>query len=311
MSYPSGNPGYQPAAPTTQFAAPTQQFAKQPEQGQSGATKLPMYLSIGIAVLGLAAYLVSYGPIFVIDLSSAIGEFPGIPQEALNLPTQTLTGGAILTSGGGTAFIAVLLGALVAGVGALPRQNPRHANVAVLSVFGVLAILLQLVGPSNGTSAGWALITITVLAFLQAAAAIANLLLDSGIITAPEPKPKYDQPYGGYAPPQYYGQQGGQPGQHGQHGQHQGQPQQQRPGYAPQYGYGNGPGTGGFPGAAPQSGAQQGPPTPPTGFPAYGQPQPPGSSENTGPQAQVQPSQAQPTQQTQQSPSQQAGPPPS
>ncbi|BBY31741.1 DUF5336 domain-containing protein [Mycolicibacterium sediminis] len=311
MSYPSGNPGYPPpAAPTTQFAAPTQQFAKQPEPGQPSDSKLPLFLSIGIAVLGLAAYLASFGPIFVVDISGAIAQFPGIPQESLDIPSQKVNGGAFLTSGGGTAIIAILLGALIAGVGALPRQKPRRAIVAVLSVFGFLVILLQLVGPANNNSAGWALITITVLAFLQAAASIANLLLDAGVITAPEPKPKYDQqPYGGYAPPQYYGQQPGQPGQQG--GPHQGQPQQQRPGYAPQYGYGNGPSTGGFPGSAPQSGPHGGPPTPPTGFPAYGQPQPPGNSDNTGPQAQVQPSPGQPTQQPQQSPSQQASPPPS
>jgi hypothetical protein len=175
-------------------------------------------------------------------------------------------------------------------------------------------VLAEVINAPGEVSIGWALYAIIAFTFLQAGAAIANLLLDSGVITAPEPRQKYDQQqqYGGYSPQQqYYGQSQGQPQQHGSH-----QGQQQRQGY-PQQGYGyGGPSTGGFGGQAPQApqggqgGQQSGPPTPPTGFPAYGQPQPPGSSADTGPQAQVQPQQSQP-QSTQQSTSPQGGPPPS
>jgi hypothetical protein len=293
MTYPPGSPGYPPAQqPTTQFAAPTQQFGKAPDASPGvagGPSKLPMYLSIAIAVLGLAAYAVSYGPIFTIDLSGALGELPGLPQEGFSLPNQTLTGGAVFSSGGGLSLVALLLGALIAGVGVLPRQKPRHGLVAVLSVFGFLTILLQMIGSGSGTSAGWALITIVVLAFLQAAAAVANLLLDAGVIAAPAPKPRYEQQYGQYGAPYY-----GPPG-HG--GRPQQGPAQQRAGYPSPYGGypGGGPSTGGFAG-----GQQGGPPTPPTGFPTYGQP-----PSNSAPTAQV------PAQPQSSSSSTQSGPAPS
>jgi hypothetical protein len=108
---------------------------------------------------------------------------------------------------------------------------------------------------------------------LQTLAAVAALLLDAGVITAPVPKPRYEQqhyaPYG--APGPYYGPQQG-PQQHGGPAQ-QGPPQ--RGAYPQPYGgYPGGPTTGGFATPAPSGPPQQsGPPTPPTGFPAFGQPQ--------------------------------------
>ena len=70
---------------------------------------------------------------------------------------------------------------------------------------------------------------------------------------------------------------------------HGGPPQQQRPGYPTQYGGPRGgPSTGGFSAVGPSSGT----PTPPTGFPAYRQPQQPSSS--SAPTTQV-PAQPQPS----------------
>lgn len=296
MSYPPGNPGYPPPAPTTQFAAPTQQFARPTDPAPAGPSKLPFYLSIAVAVFGLAVYLSNFGPLFTISNS----EFP-------QLGTASGT-----TPGLNNAVIASVLAGLVAAVALLPKQKALHGWITVISTLSFLLVLAEVFKAPAEVSVGWALYLVIVFTFLQAGAAVCNLLLDAGIITAPEPKQRYDAPYGGYAPQQqYYGQPGqsGQPGQPGQHqpGQHQGA--QQRPGYGqPQQGQpqqGQPQQYGGY-GAASGSpyGAQSGhtgPPTPPTGFPAYGQPQPPGSSEDTGPQATAAPQQSAPTQQTQQS----------
>ena len=307
MTYPPNSPGYQSAQPTTQFAAPTQQLGRAPEASASESSKLPMYLNIAVAVFGLAVYLANFGPLFTISNS----DFPQL---------GTASGS---TTELGLAVVAALLAGLVAGAALLPKQRALDAWVAIISVLAFLVILAEILSAPSEVTIGWGLYVVAVFSFLQAGAAIANLLLNAGVITAPEPKPRYEQPQQGYGqyPPQYYGQQGQQApqGQHGgQHGQHQGPPQQ-RPGYPQQYGgYAGGSSTGGFQTPGQQGGQQSGPPTPPTGFPAYGQPQPPGSSADTGPQGTVQAPQhqapahqAQPTQQSQPPASQQASPPPS
>src|SRR5690349_10483803 len=116
MSYPSGPPGhsgYPPAQqPTNQFSAPTQQFGKLPEPAShapEGPSPLPLYLSVAVAVLGLATYLSSFGPLF-----TATADFF----------TPTLLDLGVVAS---------LLAALIAGVSLLPKQTPRVAGVAVLA----------------------------------------------------------------------------------------------------------------------------------------------------------------------------------
>lgn len=309
MTYPPNSPGYQSAQPTTQFAAPTQQLGRAPEPAASEPSSLPMYLNIAVAVFGIAVYLANFGPLFTISNS----DFPQL---------GTASGS---TTELGLAVVASLLAGLVAGVALLPKQKALDAWVAIISVLAFLVIVAELLSAPAEVTIGWGLYVVAAFSFLQAGAAIANLLLNAGVIAAPEPKPRYEQHQGyGQYQPQYYGQQGGQQqgGQHGapQHGgQHQALPQQ-RPGYPQQYGgYAGGSSTGGFPAPGQQSGQQpgqhqSGPPTPPTGFPVYGQPQPPGSSADTGPQGTVQAPQhqaQQSTQQAQQPASQQASPPPS
>jgi uncharacterized protein DUF5336 len=272
MSYPSGPPGnsgYPSGPPAAQYAAPNQQFGHTQEAAPAGPSKLPLYLDIAVAVLGLAAYLTT----FALDSGTTIGP------------------------------VAAILAGLLAGVGLVPKQKSHFGVVAVLAVLGFLVILSDVitVGLSNVGWPWWLLIAFTL---LQAIAAIAGLLLDADVITAPVPKPKYEQsPYGQYgAPGHYYGQPQGQPQGQLQHGP------PQRGGYPPQGygGYPNGPSTGGFAGQAPQTpqGApqQSGPPTPPTGFPAFGQPQ--GSSAS-------QPTQSFESQQPHQQPAPQSAPPPS
>jgi hypothetical protein len=277
MTYPPGGPGYPP-----QYSAPTQQFERAPEPAApAGPSKLPLYLGIAVAVLGLAVYLSGFTPVF-----------SGIAGAAV--PTFYFV-------------IAPLLAGLLAGVSLLPKQDDKSAVAAVLAVLGFLLLILVVL--ADGPSIDWGFYLFIVFSVLQAIAAVGKLLLDADIITAPVPKPKQEQqPAYGYGPPQgYYGQppQGG-PG-----------PQQRPGGYAPQYGGGyqggqGGQTSGGFPAlgqqGAPQNGPQSGPPTPPTGFPAFGHPQAQ-SSAPTG--ASGQPSAVPDAQQPQQQAPQQSAPPPS
>lgn len=308
MSYPtgpSGNSGYPSGPQQPQYNAPTQQFGQVPSQipeaAPAGPSKLPFYLGIAVAVLGLAVYLSSFGPVFTISAPTIPGLGP--------------IGGAVSATPVGITLataISVLAG-LLAGTSLLPKQSRLDAWVAILSVLALLLVLSQIVGVPSGVSFGWALYLIIAFSVLQTAAAVAALLLDAGVISAPVPKPKYDQqPYGQYGGPSpYYGQQAGQP-QHGGPPHQQGPPQ--RPGYQPQYGgYSNGPTTGGFTAPQPPQGApQSGPPTPPTGFPAFGQPQGGPASQPSQPQQQSyesQPSSYDPQQPTQQAAPHSAPPP--
>ncbi len=267
MTYPPSSSGYPPSQqPTQQFSAPTQQFGKA-EQPQApaqaaGPSKLPFYLLVAVAVLGLAVYLFSFGPMFTISNT----DFPQL-------------GSASGTSLGlGLAVVASLLAGLLAGASLLPKQKVAAGVVAAVSVLGFLLVLAEIINKPDGVSIGWALYVVIALTFLQAAVAIGALLLDADIISAPAPRPKYEQ--------QQYGQYGG-PGQYyGQQPHQLGAPQQHRPGYPSQYGgYQGGSSSGGYSG-----GQQSGPPTPPTGFPTYGQPQASPSAPSGQVPAQPQPS---------------------
>ena len=283
MSYPPGSPGYPPAQqPTTQFAAPTQQFGRLPEPATpaaEGPSKLPVYLLAAVAALGLAVYGSSYGPLF---------------QAGADFFTPTLLDLGVVAS---------LLAGLIAGVGLVPKQKAAPALVAVLSVLGfLLSVAIVLTAP-QGVSIEWGLYLIIAFSVVQAIVAVAVLLFDAGVIAPPAPRPRYEQQ-------QQYGQYGGPGPYYGQH--HQPGPphqqQQQRPGYPSQYGggYPGGPSSG-FPG-----GQHSGPPTPPTGFPTYGQP-PSSSSGSSGSSGNASSSSSAPTTQVpvQGSSSTQSGPPPS
>ncbi|MGB3484765.1 MAG: DUF5336 domain-containing protein [Mycobacterium sp.] len=256
MTYPPGNPpgnapgagGFPSAPPPGSYGSPTQSFAQVSDPGPS---RLPQYLSAAVVVLGLLAYLSSFGPVFT---SSA--ELGPISIEA------TSGGGVFLT-------LATLLAALLAAVGLLPKAKGYLAVVAILSVLGVLVVVSQLFNTSNYVTTGWAAWLVLAFAVLQAIVAIGALLLESGVLSAPAPRPKYDQPqFGQYGPPGgYYQQAPQQPvGPQGSQG-----PLGPRPGYPSQYGsYPTGP-VGGF-------GQESGPPTPPTGFPSFSPPPAVGSS---------------------------------
>jgi Family of unknown function (DUF5336) len=297
MTYSSGGPGY-PGAQQSGMYAPTTQFAKTDE----GPSKLPVYLLAGVAILGLAAYLLSFGPVWKSAESS------------------------VTTLG----IIAALFAALFAIVALLPKQGNYLPVVTATAVVGFLLIIWDLV--KSGGGAGWALIGIVVAVALQTVVAIAALLLEAGVIAPPAPRPKYDsyQPYGGgyYGQPQFGGPpsaplgppsapHGPPSGPHGPPLGPQGPPSHgpqgfgQHQGLPPYGGYqGAGP-AGGFPAA----GHPVGPPTPPTGFPTYAQPpSPPAGGDQLPPApAEEAPTQQVPAQQVPaqpQSPSP-SGPPPS
>lgn len=283
MTYPPGGPGYPTTQPPSQYSAPTQQFERPGEQASAipaGPSKLPVYLGAAVAALALAVYLTSFGPLF-----DGRG---GVASSFLLV-------------------IAPLLAGLVAGVGLLPKQDDRSGITAVLAVLGFLLIIVAVLG--GDAPVGWAFYPFIVFSVFQAVAAVWQVLLASGVVTAPVPRPKPEPapygagPYG--APPQYYGQPQGQ--------SYGGPPQQQQPSYQPQYGgYQGAQGTSGFPSlgrpSGPANGPQSGPPTPPTGFPAFGQPQAAQPSAGVAQQS----ADSQQTQVTsQQQPSQQSAPPPS
>ncbi|MEZ0363897.1 DUF5336 domain-containing protein [Mycobacterium sp. pUA109] len=250
MTYPPGTSGYPPAQqPPGSYGSSTASFAKT----EDAESKLPLYLAVATAVLGLAAYLATFGPIHV----SEDGDFS--------------------SSGAGQGIGVAVVAALLAAVGLLPKAKNYTPIVAVIAVGGALLTISEALTPGEHFATGWGLWLALGFTVLQAVAAVVALLLEAGVVTAPAPKPKYDQ-YAQYGLPQgggYYGQQA---------------PGQQQSGY-PSYGsYPSGPSTGGFSAQGPSTGGfatgaqptqqvqqqqgqqHQGPPTPPTGFPSFGQP---------------------------------------
>ena len=264
MTYPPGNAGYPPAQqpPGGSYGASTPGFT-QPEAGPS---KLPFYLNIAVVALGLAAYLSSFLPMY--DIDSPLGS---------------------LSVGGSYVSIAGVLAALLAAVALIPKGKSYLPIVAVISVLGALLAISNLfdkpASATIGSGRWWVLACIVV----QAIAAVGALLLDAGVITAPAPRPKYDQ-YGQYGLPP-----GGYYGQTGQTGQQQGGYYGGYPAGPPSGGFSaqQAPSTGGFgvqPTQAVQQQAPQTPNTPPTGFPTYGQPPSGGATGGEGQSGQAPPS---------------------
>lgn len=238
MSYQPHNPGYSGPQQPAAYGAPA---VRPPGVRAEGPSRLPGYLTGAVVVLGLFAYLASFGPLF--NINASMGPF----------------GGAELTASGlGYWTIAALIAALLAAVGLLARGKSYTPVVAVTAVLGLLLVIGQLVGRPSGVSVGWALWLALLLTLLQAGAAVVALLMESGVITAPAPRPRYEA-YAPYGPPPggYYGGQPGAPGP---------QSPPQAPGYPAPYQ------TGGY---APAGYGQpdNSPETPPTGFPSLGQQQ--------------------------------------
>src|SRR5690349_619929 len=153
MTYPPGSPGYPPAQqPTSQFSAPTQQFGKAPEPAAEGPSKLPMYLTVAVAALGLALYLASFGPLFT---------------AGADFFTPTLLDPGVVAS---------LMAALTAGVSLLPKQKAATAVVAVLAVLGFLLVIEIVLTAPSGVAIDWGLYLIIAFSAVQALIAVAVLL---------------------------------------------------------------------------------------------------------------------------------------
>ena len=203
-----------------------------------------------MAVLGLAIYLVSYGPMI----------------------THMLPNGDELVESGSTLPVDLaLLAALLAGVSLLPKAKNYAAVVAAVAVLGASAADRghdRCVRPRLGAvGRAWAA------GVVQAILAVSALLLDAGVITPPAPRPKYDQ-YGHYGQYGYYGQQ--QPYQSLSSPDTARSTAATRPGRRPAASA-RWPAVGT---AAARRRASTGSPTPPTGFPSFS---PPPSSGSGGP----------------------------
>ena len=242
MTYPPANPGY----PAPQQPGGYSGLAGPAPTAAPG--RAPGYLAVGVVVLGLAAYLASFGPL--LSINAEMGPFGGAEFTASGLSYWT---------------VAALIAALLAAVGLLPKAGRSYtAVVAVSALLGLLLVIGQVVNRPSGVSVGWALWLVLLFTLLQAGAAVTALLFEAGVLSAPPPRPRYDQ-YGQYGPPPggFYGQPGVQ-----------GPPQP--PGYPTQYpGYPASAGSaGGYP--VPDTSA---PDTPPTGFPSYTPPPSGGSAQ--------------------------------
>ncbi len=263
---------YSPGSPGSSGYPPGSYGAPMPSHGPaagSGPSKLPQYLDIAVVVLGVAAYVAAFGPLF--NASANFGPFT---------VQATSSGGILLT-------LAPVLAALLAGIGLLPKTKDHPTVVAMLAIVGVLAVFEQLIkkpvvmtptGPLV-VSPAWAIWLVLALVVLQAIAAVLVLLYHTGVLTPPAPKPHYDAPYGQYgAPGGYYNQHSGTPA-----GPQRGLAP--RPAYPSQYagGYPQGPSAGGFSPLGPR-GSQvpdpDGPPTPPTGYPSFAPPSAVGSGQH-------------------------------
>ena len=234
MTYQPRNPGYPGPQPPAGYGAPA---VRPPAEGPS---KLPVLLTGAVVVLGLFAYLASFGPLF--NINTSMGPFGGAELTASGLSYWT---------------IAALIAALLAAVSLLVKGKSYTEVVAVTAALGLLLVIGQLINRPSGISVGWALWLALLLTLLQAGAALVALLVESGVITAPAPRPRYDA-YGPYGPPPagYYGQPG--------------PVAPQAPGYPAPYQSG-GYAAGGY------TQPDDSPETPPTGFPSLGQQQQPAS----------------------------------
>lgn len=236
MTYPPTSPGYPaPQQPAGYGAGPGAPAA------QPGPRRVPAYLAGAVLAFGLLAYLASFGP--QLRISTDMGPFGGAQLTASGLSYWT---------------VAALIAALLAGVSLLPKVASYAPVVAALAVLGVLLVVGQIFNSPAQFSIGWGMWLGLTLTVLQAAAALAALLIDSGVISAPAPRPRYEQ-YGQYGPPPSY---------------YPGAPGGQRPGYPSQYaGYPPGPAAGGN---------VEDTHTPPTGFPGYQPPSGTGYQPQSG-----------------------------
>lgn len=237
MTYSTGPGGF---AETPQgaggqgYGQPAPGYGAAPTQGRGKG--LPFFLNLGVIALGVISFFLGFAPYVTEDKDYSGHDSRDSANFFLN----------VAGSGVGIVALTVLLAAaLVAAFALLPKQEQHGVVVAALSVTGFVSLLFLLFGISGPVKAGLGLIFVLITSFVQAAAAVVGLLLESGVIKPPQPR---QAQYGGYY---------GQPGY--------GQPQPQQPYY--------GAGAPGAPGTTP---SYQPPPSQPLPQqPPPSQPQPP------------------------------------
>ncbi|MEV0297216.1 DUF5336 domain-containing protein [Nocardia sp. NPDC050710] len=257
MSYPTGGSGYNtpatPSAPPSLGQSPSGASTGTSASG-SDAKGLPFFLVVGVAALGAINFLLGFLPY-------AAREFTN-PVTGATTSAESANGFEVPITG----LLTILLfaGAL-AGLSVLPKQNWKGAAAAA-SLAGFLGLVFQSFFLSDGVELKWGAWLLMFFALVQAGVAVAAVLFEAGILTAPAPKPATQsapQP-GGYAQGGYGQQPFGQsqPGQYGQGQYGQGQ-------------YGAQSGTGPqYQSQQPYGQSQPSQPTYGQSQPAYGQSQP-------------------------------------
>ena len=136
----------------------------------------------------------------------------------------------------------VLAGGLLALIGLLPKVGRVLVPAALLAAIGFFSLLLQVTSTSSLGSSGAVRWIALALSLLAAAAIVAALMFDVGVLTAPAPRPRTPAQQPGWSPYGPPGQPGyGQPQQPGAFDPNQpayGQPGYGQAGYPPQQGYG-------------------------------------------------------------------------
>ncbi len=233
MTYPN-NPGYPVPHPSGQPGGYGVPAVPPPVVREPGPSKAPAYFTAAVLVLGLAAYLASFGPL--LSISTGMGPFGGAEFTASGLSYWT---------------IAALVAALLAAVALVVKGTRYTAIVAVAAVLGLLLVIGQLINRPIGVGVGWALWLVLLFTLLQAGAAVTVLLFEAGVITPPAPRPRYAA-HGqyGYPPAGGYYTQSAAPGP-------------QAPSYPAPY-------PGGYTPVGYSQPDDSSPETPPTGFPSYG-----------------------------------------
>lgn len=234
MSYPTGGSGYNAPVPPSVPPNPGQQAAGGGSAAGAGGKGLPFFLTIGVAAVGVIAFLLGFLSYVGADTDM---DLPSSADTSLNLfEYQEATIGGLL-----------LIAAILAGLSLLPKQDWVGAAAAVAAGTFV-TILFQLFSLPEGAKAEIGLYLILVLALVQAGLAVAVVLFDTGILTPPAARPAAQTglPGGqqGYGQQQYQGQQQGY-GQQPGYGQQYTSGQQPQPGYGQQQAaYGQQPGYG-------------------------------------------------------------------
>ncbi|WP_072689669.1 DUF5336 domain-containing protein [Rhodococcus marinonascens] len=153
---------------------------------------LPFFLALCVAGLGVVNFLLGFAPFAKADLDAATdGIFGG---DSMAFFDNAALGAGIA----GIAFL--LLAGMITAVGLLPRQRSNAGLAAATAVTGFVTVLFTLIGLTPGLEAGVGLILVLVFGFLQAAAAVAVVLLGTADFTQSALAGVYPVP--GHAPGQ-------------------------------------------------------------------------------------------------------------